>query len=696
MPTILAYYLLLAPLLGLIAALITWKRALARESLLAESPPDLGQAPTFPVDDAATVLSASAALLAQQSAPGNWQAPSDSGVELLAERVLTLRALSSTTGLVDLEDSLKRRRNSSSGAWSSYPQGPPDIDASLKSYLALLLAGESPDAEHMKAARTAIESLGGIEASSVTTRVFLAIFGACSWWRVPILPPEIILLPSWHVFNIYRISAWCRLRFVPLSILWATAFQLPTTVTDFEPPFKPSFRKRVYDRSSFGIWQRFFHYFELIFIAMDRLGITRLLRRKALNRAEQWIAERSQTYSLPFDQTASALALIAILALRKKPSQIEFRKIEAAFLRETSQRDTQGLIIASRSSRNIFDTANSINSLIQSGLSTGHPAIKTAASWLLTNQSVVGDWQIEGPRTSGGWPLAEGAAPYPNCAVTAEVIVALQSVYFGNPEYDARRQVAIRAASSWLIEMQNSDGGWGCYDKDCTAQILLAWPALQNGTRVLDPSSEDVTARVLVALDVAGYGNSEAAINSEEFLLSQQTPTGRWYGGFGINYIYGTWLVLEALRSRGKVAYGERAFEPCLRAATWLLSTQNPDGGWGETPESYEYLELAGVGASNPIHTAWAMMGLMATGLLEELRPDDEPVAALRHAAQFLKDTQRPDGYWPSSACTVVWLPQKSYERPILPALYYPLRALTTYDRLTFEHRSGRGALRAA
>ena len=73
----------------------------------------------------------------------------------------------------------------------------------------------------MKRAREVVRELGGIEASRVFTRIWLALFGEWRWNDLPALPPEVILLPSWFPLNIYDFACWARQTIVPLTIVAA-------------------------------------------------------------------------------------------------------------------------------------------------------------------------------------------------------------------------------------------------------------------------------------------------------------------------------------------------------------------------------------------------------------------------------------------------------------------------------------------
>ena len=86
---------------------------------------------------------------------------------------------------------------------------------------------------------------------------------------------------------------------------------------------------------------------------------------------------------------------------------------------------------------------------------------------------------------------------------------------------------------------------------------------------------------------------------------------GSWYGRWGLNYIYGTWSSLCALNACGI----DHSSPEIRKAVNWLMSIQNPDGGWGEDGTSYK-LDYRGhePATSTSSQTAWALLGLMACG----------------------------------------------------------------------------------
>jgi squalene-hopene/tetraprenyl-beta-curcumene cyclase len=153
------------------------------------------------------------------------------------------------------------------------------------------------------------------------------------------------------------------------------------------------------------------------------------------------------------------------------------------------------------------------------------------------------------------------------------------------------------------------------------------------------------------------------------FLKRAQREDGSWHGRWGVNYIYGTWSVLRGLR-----AIGEDLSQGYVQKAVgWLESRQNGDGGWGETLASYTDPALAGVGASIPSQTAWALLGLFAAGRVSG--------AAVERGIRYLLETQEPDGSWVDPLWNGTGFPRVFMLKYHFYAKYFPLWALGVYRR---------------
>jgi len=230
----------------------------------------------------------------------------------------------------------------------------------------------------------------------------------------------------------------------------------------------------------------------------------------------------------------------------------------------------------------------------------------------------------------------------------------------------ARLQAAARRGIEWLVSMQNRDGGWGAFDKDNDRQFLTQIPFADHNA-ILDPSSADVTARVLECLGRNGWPASHPVLQRAlAFLSREQTSEGPWYGRWGVNYIYGTSGVLRALET---VRLTGREF--CQRAAEWLRTVQNPDGGFGESIASYYDPARKGQGVSTPSQTAWGLIGLLAAGWR------DEPAVA--RSVEHLLERQSADGSWEEAEFTGTGFPCVFYLKYHLYRNYFPLYALARY-----------------
>jgi squalene-hopene/tetraprenyl-beta-curcumene cyclase len=321
----------------------------------------------------------------------------------------------------------------------------------------------------------------------------------------------------------------------------------------------------------------------------------------------------------------------------------------------------------------VWDTAWVVVALREAGLDNTQAALIKAAKWLLSKEiRLAGDWQVLNPGIEpGGWSFEFVNDWYPDLDDTALVPRALLRVGLKGEAVVARSQ-AIRRAIDWTLGMQSSNGGWGAFDKDNNKQALAHVP-FADFMSPLDPTCADVTAHALEFLAEVSQGD-EAKRRGIQYLKRTQEKDGAWYGRWGVNYIYGTGLALASL-----AAVGEQMDQPFVRKAVdWLVSRQNPDGGWGETCMTYIDPSLRGQGPSTASQTAWALTGLLAAG--ESLHP------ATEKAVEYLLDTQQPEGDWEEPYFTGTGFPRVFYLRYDLYRVYFPLIALAHYYRAVDDH----------
>jgi squalene-hopene/tetraprenyl-beta-curcumene cyclase len=559
-----------------------------------------------------------------------------------------------------------RRRQLPDGGWNIYFGGPAELNATVKAYVALSLAGDAPNAAHMELARRRVHELGGLEGTNSFTRFYLALVGAIGWEMAPAVPPELMLLPRWFPVNIWEMSSWTRGIVIPLAILYGLKpdFQLPSHLHVDELLRDPSRKLQAF------AWREPWLSWRNCFLALDRACklYERMpwqpLRRRAMRQAREWLLTHlERTEGLAAIYPAMMNAIFALVAMGHSPddplTQREIRQLERF---EIEEKDT---IRLQPCFSPVWDTAIAMVALEEAGLPPNHPALLRATDWLLDRQILgPGDWQEKNPDAlPGGWVFEFRNDFYPDVDDTAFVLMALQRVDHPEP---ARVREAARRGINWLVSMQNRDGGWGGFDKDNDRQFLNNIPFADHNA-MLDPSSADVTARVLECLGLHGWPISHPVYQRAlAYLAREQKPEGPWYGRWGVNYIYGTSGVLRALET---VRITGREF--CQKAAEWLRAVQNPDGGFGESIASYYDPALKGKGVSTPSQTAWGLIGLLAAGWREE--------PAVTRGIEHLLGRQSADGSWEEPEFTGTGFPCVFYLKYHLYRNYFPLYALARY-----------------
>jgi squalene-hopene/tetraprenyl-beta-curcumene cyclase len=616
-------------------------------------------------------------LLALQAEDGHWCGELEGDTILESEYVLLMHALGrGDAPRVGKACEYLRRKQLASGGWTHYAGGPIEVGGSVKAYFVLRLAGDDPESEPMTRARRAILENGGIEACNSFTKILLAIFGQYDWAKCPAVIPEMLLLPSWFPFNIGDMSAWSRTIVVPLSIIWASKPRVDV------PPgrgIEELHTRGVSKRWSLEavnpkaktlkawLWGLFFTLVSGFFTAVEMIGI-HPLRRRALAKAEAWTLARLEDS----DGLGAIFPPIVntILALKGLSYPVDHPAVASQIA------ELERLVIEDEATARVqpclspvWDTAIAVHALLAAGEDPNDPRLLRAGRWLLDKECTrVGDWAAKVPGVRpGGWYFEHRNAFYPDTDDTAQVLTALSGLKFPNPRDEDRRRGAIHRGLDWMLAMQNADGGFGAFDRACDKEFLTYVPFADHNA-VIDPSCEDITGRALETFARLGLPPTHAAsAKAAAFLLAKRDSDGTWYGRWGTNYLYGTWLAAWGLSRVGQSAHKKVLDE----AAAWVRSVQNPDGGWGESQRSYDDLSTKGRGPSTASQTSWALMTLFAAG--------DFDSVAVRRGVGTLLATQLPDGSWYDEPWTGTGFPRVFYLRYHLYAVYFPLLALATY-----------------
>jgi squalene-hopene/tetraprenyl-beta-curcumene cyclase len=625
---------------------------------------------------------AAAALRSAQRADGHWVFELEADATIPAEFVLFTHYLGEDPDL-ELERKIGvylRRRQSAEGGWPLFHGGAFDLNASVKAYFALKMIGDDPAAEHMRQAREAIRARGGAASVNVFTRILLALYGILPWSAIPLMPVEIMLLPAWFPFHLSKISYWGRIVLVPLLVLQALKPRARNRrgirVDElFIGSPRDTGRQRKAPHQKW-LWYEFFRLVD-IFLQKTEPGFPRATRKRAIEAAVAFVKERlNGEDGLGAIFPAMANSVMMFDALEYPPDHpdraVARRSIDKLLVVKADEAYCQPCVSP------VWDTALAAHALLEAG--GGNVACaQRGFDWLLPLQElkIKGDWRFKRPHAQpGGWAFQYANPYYPDLDDTAVIVMGMERA---QKERAARSfDEPIARAREWIEGLQSDDGGWAAFDADNTHEFLNNIPFADHGA-MLDPPSPDLTARCVSMLAQLGLtpDASPAMQRGIDYLRRTQLPDGSWYGRWGVNYIYGTWSTLCALNAAG-LAHDAREIK---RAASWLISIQNADGGWGEDGTSYK-LDYRGhePSPSTASQTAWALLGLMAAGETEH--------PAVARGIDHLLATQQADGSWSERRYTGTGFPRVFYLRYHGYPKYFPLWALARYRNLKSANSS--------
>ncbi|MFC1926600.1 squalene--hopene cyclase [Chloroflexota bacterium] len=613
---------------------------------------------------------AQAHLLKLQSPQGYWVGELEADVTVSAGYIPIMYFM---TGKVDPARKQKvinfvKSKQKDDGSWSTYYDGPGDLNVTVQTYFNLKLAGVSREEDFMQRARQFVLAGGGITKTHAFTKIWLALFGQYDWKGIPSLPPEIILLPNWFYFNIYEFASWSRATIIALMVAltkkpvcavpdWAQVSELYSEPED-------CIEYSVGKIDKLFSWKSSFLMLDKAFKAWERLPF-KPGRDLALRKVERWIVEHQEAdgswggIMLPW--------LYSLFALKTLGYSLDHPVIAKGLegLEGFIAEDDSTFRLQPATSP-VWDTAWAAIALRESGLEPDHPSLAEAARWLLKEKiEVGGDWKVKNSKTSPGcWAFEFDNDLYPDIDDTAVVPRALMAAQLSEAEEELKSK-AVGEGLNWVLSMQSKNGGWAAFDLNNNKKFLAHIPFADFMTPH-DPTSPDVTAHAIELLGATGR-NHPALQKALAYIRREQKSDGSWYGRWGVNYVYGTGLVLTSLQQAGE----DMGKAYISKAVSWLKSSQNKDGGWGEICYSYEDPASRGIGPSTASQTAWALLGLIAAA--ESGSPE------VKKGIDYLLRTQEQDGGWQEDAYTGTGFPRAFYLRYDLYRIYFPIMALARY-----------------
>jgi squalene-hopene/tetraprenyl-beta-curcumene cyclase len=488
------------------------------------------------------------------------------------------------------------------------------------------------------------------------------------------MPVELILAPRWFPVHLSKMSYWARTVIVPLLVLQAKKPQARNPrgihvreLYEDAAPIKPGSKAAGTKR----FWTGFFNSLDAV-LQRTEWAWPKGLRKRAIEACVRFVTERLNGVDglgAIYPAMANSVMMFDVLGYAPDhPHRAAAREsVERLLVIKEAEAYCQPCVSP------IWDTALASHTVLEVGGELAEQAAARALDWLKPRQvlDVKGDWAEQRPDVRpGGWAFQYNNAHYPDLDDTAVVVLALDRLR--NESGAAGYEQAIDRGAEWVRGLQSRDGGWAAFDADNSYYYLNNIPFADHGA-LLDPPTEDVTARCLSMLAQLGEDADNPQVKAGiDYMARTQLADGSWFGRWGVNYIYGTWSALCALN-----AVGLTDAHPMVRkAADWLKAIQNVDGGWGEDCESYR-LDYSGYTPAPSVasQTAWAVLGLMAAGLV------DDP--AVKRGVAWLVSHEDAEGFWQEPWYTGGGFPRVFYLRYHGYSKFFPLWALARYRNLT-------------
>ncbi len=605
------------------------------------------------------IARASQALFRAQRADGSWDERSDVGPASTANVLVALHHVGLLPqGELAAGARWLRSRQLPDGSFRAYPHAPAgNASVTAQCWAALSLSRDRADRAAAERAAAFVHANGGLDALLAQMgqgdlgAVWLALAGLLPGGRLP--DPGL---------------AWCLLD--PMVDALSTRFHFGVVMGSLQLSL---IAKQL--AGEFGA---------------DGARRT-FLEKKACRRAVELLEtfqNRDGSWNSNTVQTALAIPALVAAGLRTSDPRVQ-RAVR--WLRSRRVQDPRGIWFDVFSS-DVWSTAFTMRALLLAGASPTDPRIVKGTEWLLDAQLVEPMPRVNNRKPSairtGGWPFQTGNETMADCDDVGIVLSALGMVApHAAPRLRARIDESVRRARDWLSDMQNPDGGWSAFVWSTPGErppgytlfsrvpdvppddLLRAAKAFVKPPPELgDPSTEDLTARVLHGLGSVGADTTHPDVAAAiRFLKEHQTDAGGWWGRWVCNYLASTSYVLGAL-----ARVREDVQEAYVRdAVAFVLAHQNPDGGFGESTASYRDPARAFPAPSTAPLTALVVQGLVEAG--EHGHPQ------VAKAVEYLIRKQRPDGSWPNDDYVATNVPPDGFYVYDGAAKHMPLEALARY-----------------
>ncbi|MBT2375344.1 prenyltransferase/squalene oxidase repeat-containing protein [Pseudomonas fluorescens] len=582
------------------------------------------------------------------------------------------------------------------GGWGLHPESNSYRFVTVLVYVAARLLGVTDDDPLLIPARkfmaTKMDEAWGLPSWG---KFWLSLIGVYDRRDLHPVPPEIFLIPKACPFSPHHFYCHTRNIYLVMAYLWGRRAEFDIG------PIAKELRHAIFgtdQRGSSGAQRHALAatdaYVRPGYILRALYETTRVaerwrhlvpgagcLRARALELCRAGILFEQRATN--FQGLSPVNAVLNTLALWFDAPGSDVAKRSMAGLETWAWRDeSRGLRYAGARSA-MWDTAFALQALCAKRLDSSRisSAILCAAQRLRSRQNLFplesADPMYRDP-IDGGWCFGENDHRWPVSDCTAEALFALCTVRHHFSLADTSDTDRLEAAVRFILERQNSDGGFATYERNRGGSFLERLnPSEMFGQCMTERSYVECTGSCLSALAEAATlihdttlcdRMASALQRGRHFLLAQQLDDGSWPGFWGINRVYGTLFALWGLRAAG--CNGSHA--ALCRAATWLRSTQRSNGAWGEHFSGCLSRTYVPSRHGRIPSTAWAMLALLVA--------TDGAESCLHRAAVWLIGRQQPDGGWPHDGVNGAFFGTAMLDYRLYNSVF-PLWALAEFER---------------
>lgn len=575
-----------------------------------------------------------------QAKSGHW--PADYGGPHFLAPGLVVTSYVTETPLPETHQALLKRyflnHQNTDGGWGLHLESESTMFGTVLHYVSLRILGLQAEEPAILKARQWIHTHGGATGVPSWGKFYLSVLGVYEWEGCNSLFPEMWLLPEW--LPIHPSRYWCHARMVYLPMAYCFSVRVQGKQTELVKELRKELYVRPYQQIDWIkarnhcagadlYWQQkpLLKVLNTFSNTYEKLHLKALRKRATAFCLDYINAEDEHTNYInvgPVNQVINSLSVWH--AYGRDSAQFK-KHVERWFDYLWVAED--GMKMNGYNGSQLWDTAFAMQAITEGEMHKKFSAVvKQAFQFIKTSrvtEEVRAHKKYYRHDSYGGWPFSTVDHGWPITDCTAEGLkCTLLAEELGLIDVKTElQQPSLQVTADLLLSFQNKDGGWASYELTRGPGWLEKInPSEIFGNIMIEHSYTECSSAAIQALikfteHNPAYRKKDMDLSIKrgiEFILRRQHENGGWYGSWAVCFTYGTWFAVEALTHYLPRQASARFKTALHKACEFLVSRQNPDGGWGEKFESCLKKQYIASEKSQVVNTAWALLSLMAAG----------------------------------------------------------------------------------